>query len=85
MISWKTSILAVILGTISAVALVGLITTNRESAPPWCTYPDPSAVTALNAYVGTELAGIHRYSPDLRGDRLTLQAAALAECGPFMG
>jgi hypothetical protein len=53
--------------------------------PAWCTYPDPAAVAALNARVDAELTDIHRYSPDVHGDVLTLQAAALAECGPFTG
>jgi hypothetical protein len=53
--------------------------------PAWCAYPEPAAVAALNARVDAELTDIHRYSPDVRGDRLTLQAAALAECGPFTG
>jgi hypothetical protein len=54
-------------------------------APAWCDYPAPAAVVALDAHVADQLAGIHRYSPDVRGDVLTLQAAALAECGPFTG
>jgi hypothetical protein len=81
----RTTILAGILGAIILGALFGLAVANRDTAPPWCTYPDPPAVTALNAHVDAELADIHRYSPDVHGDRLTLQAAALAECGPFRG
>jgi hypothetical protein len=58
-------------------------TAGTSGTPPWCNYPNASSVAALNTYVDNELAQAHKYSPDVKGDRLTLEAVALAQCAPI--
>lgn len=68
-------VLAAVAGVVFALALV-----TPDGPHAWCTYPEPRAVTALQAEVAAHVAAIHRNSPDQSVSESTIQAALMAEC-----
>lgn len=60
--------------------LVGVVTAQAASRPPWCTWPDDAGVAALNRGIDSEVAHILRHSPHARLDRATIQLGLMAQC-----